>query len=102
VPYKFLFYVLIYIAYIAIGPHSLLAGTHQISSIDDSHSALTNPENKNVKITEEQKFKQRARLERTLASDMDNTSSRTKVVSYLIVLFLPLLVGFWLMKKKGL
>jgi len=101
VPYKFLFYILIHITYVPIGTNYLFANDHKTSQAHFSENQMI-INDKNTSITENQKFKQRARLERTIASDLDHTSSRTKVVSYLIVLFLPLLVGFWLMKKKGL
>ena len=52
--------------------------------------------------TQSQKILQRARVTRSIASDENEKNSHTRVVGYLIVLSLPLFIGFWLVRKKAI
>lgn len=42
---------------------------------------------------------QRQRVSRSIASEIDEAGNHTKVVSYFLILLLPLLIGAWVIKK---
>lgn len=52
-------------------------------------------------VVDPQKFIQRSRLQRSIASENNADTSRTKTIGYLVFLLLPLLLGAWFVKKKG-
>lgn len=49
-----------------------------------------------------QKVFKRSRIERSIASEVNQTESKTEILGYFFILALPLLVGAWFMRKKGL
>ncbi len=53
-------------------------------------------------LKEKRKNFQNARLQRSIASDVDAEEDKTKIVGYILMLFLPLLLGAWLIKKKSI
>ena len=41
------------------------------------------------------------RVQRSIASVDEDGNSQNKIISYLVILLLPLLIGLWLIKKNG-
>ncbi len=57
-------------------------------------------ENSQVEKTHPTSIK-RSRIQRSIASEVNEPENRTKVLGYIFILSLPLFLGVWLMKKKG-